>query len=136
MVNNDNVFLGRGWSFPPSFDKNVKEVNMTEDEEDIENSLRILLSTTLGERVMQPKFGCNLNDMVFESIDTSFQTEMRNRIQTSILYFESRINVQAISISTENDIDGLVLISLDYIIRSTNARTNLVYPFYISEGNK
>jgi len=136
MVNNDNAFLGRGWSFPPSFDKDVKEVNMTEGEEDIENSLRILLSTTLGERVMQPKFGCNLNDMVFESIDTSLQTEMRNRIQTSILYFESRINVQAITISTQNEIDGLVLISLDYIIRSTNARTNLVYPFYISEGNK
>ena len=136
MANNDNAFLGRGWSFPPSFDKNVKEVDMTEDEEDIENSLRILLSTTLGERVMQPKFGCNMNDMVFESIDTSLQTEMRNRIQNSILYFESRINVQAITISTQNELDGLVLISLDYIIRSTNARTNLVYPFYISEGNK
>lgn len=135
MINNENAFLGRGWSFPPSFDKNTEEVDMTEGTEDIEGSLRILLSTALGERVMQPKFGCNLNDMIFESLDTSLQTEMKNRVETALLYFEPRIDVRTIELITENEIDGKILISIDYVVRSTNSRSNLVFPFYISEGN-
>ena len=136
MINTENAFLGKGWSFPPSFDKDTKEIGMTEGEPDIENSLRIILATAIGERVMQPKFGCNLNDMVFESLDASLQTEMRNRIERAILYFEPRINVQAIELFTRNEIEGQIIISLSYVIRSTNTRSNLVFPFYLTEGTE
>ena len=128
----DNSFLGKGWSFPPSFDNASREVIMNQGEEDIQNSLRILLSTTLGERVMQPKYGCNLSDLLFETLDTTLTTEMKNRVQTGILFFEPRIDIEKIAL-TQNDQGGLVLISIEYIVRSTNTRGNLVYPFYLSE---
>ena len=136
MITTENAFLGKGWSFPPSFDKDTKEVGMTEGEPDIENSLRIILATAIGERVMQPKFGCNLNDMVFESLDTSLETEMKNRIETALLYFEPRIDVQSIELFTRNEIEGQIIISLSYVIRSTNTRSNLVFPFYLTEGTE
>lgn len=136
MADTEKAFLGRGWTFPPSFDKNTKEVGMTAGEEDIQNSLRILLSTAIGERVMQPKFGCNLQDMMFESLDIGLQTEMRNRIEKALLFFEPRINVRAIELFTRNEIEGQILISVEYVIRSTNARSNLVFPFYLTEGTE
>ena len=128
----ENSFLGKGWTFPPSFDNASREVLMDQGEEDIQNSLRILLSTTLGERVMQPKYGCNLSDLLFETLDTTLTTEMKNRVQTGILFFEPRIDIEKITL-TQNDQGGLVLISIEYIVRSTNTRGNLVYPFYLSE---
>ena len=64
---------------------------MLEGEQDIESSLQILLSTALGERIMQPKYGCNMDDMVFENLDTTLKTEIKNRMQTAILYYEPRI---------------------------------------------
>lgn len=136
MINTEKAFLGRGWTFPPAFDKDTKEVEMTEGDADIQNSLRILLSTAIGERVMQPKFGCNLNDMMFESLDVSLQTEMRNRIETALLFFEPRINVKSIELFTRNEIEGQILISIEYVTRSTNARSNLVFPFYLTEGTE
>jgi phage baseplate assembly protein W len=136
MITTENAFLGKGWTFPPSFNNNSKQVEMTEGEPDIENSLRILLSTAIGERVMQPKFGCDLNDLVLESLDISLQTEMKSRIETALLYFEPRIDVQSIELFTRSEIEGQIIISLSYIIRSTNTRTNLVFPFYLSEGTE
>ena len=67
----NNSFLGRGWSFPPSFDNTIGEVVMQQGEADIQESLKILLSTSLGERIMQPRYGCNLTDLLFETLDTT-----------------------------------------------------------------
>jgi phage baseplate assembly protein W len=69
-----NDFLGRGWSFPPSFNVQLQSVQMTEKEEDIRRSLEVLLTTTIGERLMQPKYGCNLDELVFEAMNTTFKT--------------------------------------------------------------
>jgi len=72
---NDNTnFLGRGWSFPPEFNRASKSVTMLEQEKDIESSLNILLSTRLGERIMQPDYGCNLDEMVFEAMNLTMRT--------------------------------------------------------------
>ncbi|MEX2512682.1 MAG: GPW/gp25 family protein [Cyclobacteriaceae bacterium] len=128
----ENSFLGKGWSFPPSFDENSKEVKMLSGTEDIQSSLQILLSTRLGERLMQPRFGCNTDEMVFEIMDTTFKTEMKKRIEVSILLFEPRIDLEKIEL-TQNELEGKILISVDYIVRVTNTRGNLVYPFYLSE---
>ena len=133
MMNEENSFLGRGWSFPPSFDNTSGEVQMLEGADDIQSSLQVLLSTRLGERVMQPLFGCNLDVMVFDLLDTTLKTEMKNLIEKAILYFEPRINLEKIDLSTQNELNGVILITVNYIVRSTNTRGNLVYPFYLSE---
>lgn len=100
--------------------------------EDIESSLRILLSTRLGERVMQPKYGCNVDDMIFQTLDTTLETEMKNRIETGILFFEPRIDIIKLAL-TQDELGGLIVLSLDYVVRATNTRGNLVFPFYLSE---
>ncbi|HOS72295.1 MAG TPA: GPW/gp25 family protein, partial [Bacteroidales bacterium] len=84
----DRNFLGRGWSFPPQFDPVSKTVIMTEEAEDINNSLSILLSTIVGERVMDMSYGCNLEDMVFETLDTSVITYLKSKITKAILFYE------------------------------------------------
>lgn len=130
----ERAFLGRGWSFPPQFDKAAKAVVMLQEELDIESSLEILLSTRLGERVMQPTYGCNLDDMVFESMNLTMLTYLRDLIENAILYHEPRIKLDKLDIDTTNQNEGLLLIILYYMVRTTNSRYNYVYPYYINEG--
>lgn len=129
-------FLGKGWSFPPMFVPELKGVQMTEKEVDINRSLQILLSTCIGERIMQPKYGCNMDEMVFEPLSTTTKTIMIDKIKTAILYFESRIDVTAISMNTTNELQGVVLIEIEYEVRATNNRFNFVFPYYINEGTE
>jgi len=129
-------FLGIGWSFPPTFDISSQNVEMTAKADDIQKSLEILLTTTIGERVMEPKYGCNMDDLVFESLNTTTLTIIKDRIQTAILYFESRINVQSINLNTDDQSEGVILVEIDYVIKATNSRFNFVYPYYIDEGTE
>jgi phage baseplate assembly protein W len=108
---------------------------MLDGEADIQSSLEILLSTRIGERVMQPEYGCNTDNMLFEAMNTSFQTFMKNQIEKAILADEPRIDLKNIDLVTQNAVDGVILIVVDYVVRATNTRTNLVYPFYKTEGN-
>lgn len=127
----DRPFLGTGWGFPPSFNKANQNVVMVKDREDIEESLSILLSTTIGERVMQPRYGCNLKQFLFEPLNASIESYIRKLVEEAILYFEPRIDPLGVSLEAE---DGKLEITVDYKIRSTNTRSNFVYPFYIQEG--
>ncbi len=127
-------FLGTGWSFPPTFTKADQGVAMTSDVDDINGSLTILLSTRLGERVMQSKYGCNLDVLLFESINTSLKTYVKDLVKTAILYYEPRILVEKIAINNDTEVEGQLLLSIDYVIRKTNSRHNFVYPFYKNEG--
>jgi uncharacterized protein len=129
-------FLGKGWSFPPSFNPDTQTVDMTEKNEDIRKSLQILLTTTVGERVMQPKYGCNMEDLLFESLDTTTKTLVKDRIRTAILYFEPRIEVKGIELNPRNELEGELLIEIDYVVRATNSRFNFVFPFYRNEGTE
>jgi uncharacterized protein len=129
-------FLGIGWGFPPEFDKHTNSVKMLSDEEDIDSSLEILLSTRLGERVMVPDYGCNLDEMVFKPLNLTLKTYIIDLIKTAILYYEPRIDVKTISIDTSSELEGVLLINIDYVIRATNSRKNLVYPFYKEEGSE
>ena len=135
-MNERKSFLGTGWSFPPTFTKNPCQVVMVSDEEDIRQSLEILLSTRHGERVMQPEYGCNLDVLLFEPINTSLTTFVKDLIEKAILYHEPRIDLKKININTEQVLEGLLLIELEYVIRSTNSRYNLVYPFYLKEAEQ
>lgn len=129
-----NSFLGTGWAFPPEFVKEQKQTKMTSNEEDIKSSLHILLTTRLGERVMLPEYGCNLEELLFESLNRTLITYTIDLIKTAILYHEPRIDVLRIDISETDPLEGKLVISLDYIVRATNSRTNVVFPFYKEEG--
>ena len=128
-------FLGTGWSFPPTFDRGAKSVRMISDEEDIRSSLEILLSTQVGERVMQPKYGCNLDRLVFEPLDTSLQAYMKDLIRTAILYFEPRIILDDVKFEPF-PLEGRIDIQIDYTVAATNTRSNFVFPFYKEEGSE
>ena len=127
-------FLGTGWGFPPTFNKETKSVVMVSEVEDINQSLNILLSTELGERVMQPKYGCNLQDYIFEPVSHGLLTTLTDIVRTAIIYFETRIELEKLEINTENAWDGVLLINIDYKVKVNNSRFNYVYPFYLKEG--
>lgn len=129
-------FLGRGWGFPPEFNQATKAVNMLEDEADIKSSLEILLSTRLGERVMVPDYGCNLDELLFKPLTLTLKTFVIDLIKTAILYYEPRIDLNKIAIDPTDELEGVLLINLDYTVRATNSRKNMVYPFYKAEGNE
>ena len=133
-MNTDNSFLGSGWGFPPQFNKKLGSVKMVSAEEDIQESLRILLATKPNERVMQPSFGCGLKTMVFENINSNVLAMIRDTIKRAVLFFEPRIDLEEIEIDELRAYEGLLAIKLIYTIRTTNTRTNLVYPFYFMEG--
>ncbi len=126
-------FLGTGWGFPPCFSKNEKGVRMVSDEEDIRESIEIILSTRIGERMMQPAFGCNLDDMVFEKINSSFMAYMKEQVSNAIYLYEPRVKPEDVVFSNQG-LDGLILVDVTYLIKATNTRHNLVYPFYLEEG--
>ena len=127
-------FLGRGWSFPPSFNRLSKSIDMLEQEADIASSLEILLTTAPGERVMIPEYGCNLEELVFEALDTTTKTLVIDKIESAILYFEPRIELEKINLNSFRELEGIIQIEIVYRVRATNTRFNFVFPFYKQEG--
>ena len=109
---------------------------MVSEEEDIHQSLQILLSTRKGERIMVPDYGCNLDEMVFETMTTTFKTYIREMIRTAILFYEARIDLKTVKIDDSREVEGVILIILEYIVRTTNSRFNFVYPYYKKEGTE
>ena len=127
-------FLGRGWSFPPTFDQAIPGVEMLEQEVDVASSLHILLTTVQGERIMVPEYGCNLDELLFESLDTRTKTLMTDKIEAAIVYFEPRIELESVRLDDSGELEGVVLIEVIYRIISTNTRYNFVFPYYKQEG--
>jgi phage baseplate assembly protein W len=129
-------FLGTGWSFPPEFSVEQGSVVMTSDEQDIEASLRILFGTELGERFLEPTYGLDMRAALFEPMSTTMRTLLTERVTRQLLIYEPRIVVMDLTIGSPNPNDGALVISLDYKVRSTNSRFNLVFPFYRTDGNE
>lgn len=136
MPGDDRAFLGRGWSFPPTFDRRVGGVQMLAHEADIASSLAVLLSTARGERIMVPQYGCNLDEFVFENLDTRMRTLMADSIGSAILYHEPRIDLERVEVEDDPDaqLEGRLLIGITYRVKATNSRFNVVFPFYRDEG--
>lgn len=132
-MDNLKSYLGTGWAFPPTF---IKEsgVSMISDDDDIKQSLAILFSTTPGERIFRFEYGCNIHRFVFEEMTLSNETLMIDHIKRAILHFEPRISVEKVAIDTKDYLDGTLWIHIEYKIRATNNRSNIVYPFYFKEG--
>ena len=136
-MDKESSFLGMGWAFPPRITKynstNSFATNMVSDVIDINQSLEILFGTAVGERVMQAEYGCNLNDMLFEPINVTLVTRITERIRRAIIYYEPRIKLDKLDVF-KNEENGIINLVVEYTIRSTNTRNNIVYPYYLNEG--
>ena len=134
MSESTTLFLGKGWSFPPTFNRQDKRIDIVSYEDDIYQSLMLILSTSPGERVMHPTFGCGLKMMIFDVITESIVTEITDLVERAILFFETRITLNSVVVNVDDYYEGRIDILLDYTIRKINTRSNMVYPFYFSEG--
>ena len=134
-MDSENSFLGVGWSFPVRFDRTSRQAAMVTKEEDIDQSLRILLATYPGERILNEEYGCNLRQFMYEEASESLFSHIREVISDAILRFEARIDVEEIQIEHDNAGTSVLYITVMYRIRQTNSRHNMVYPFYLLEGN-
>ena len=126
-------FLGTGWAFPPAFTRGPQSVVMVSNNEDIHQSLEILLTTSVGERFLRPNYGCDLRRYLFEPLDEGLVAYIRDLVNNAILYHEPRIRLTNLTLTSRAN-EGTLLIELEYVIRSTNSRQNFVFPFYKDEG--
>lgn len=131
MGNSD--FIGSGWSFPPQFVSAKQGPLMVNSEVEIKQALEILTSTTVGERVLHPDFGTGMADFMFESNSVSVLADLKEELSNIIIEYESRIDLLEIVINFDDIDNGSVMIDIQFIIRETNTRSNLVYPFYLRE---
>lgn len=127
-------FLGRGWKFPVQVDPKTGRIKMSEYEEDISEAIRIILSTSRGERLMRPNFGCGAQSFVFGLTDTTTLKLFETEVAQAITAWEPRVSEIEVKIDFDQDTPGRLLINIKYVVRLTNNLFNLVFPFYLSEG--
>ncbi len=126
-------FLGRGLNFPVSVKK--FRLCMAEGEDCIRESIILILSTQRGERVMRPEFGCRLNDMLFAANDVNTATLIESYVEEALLNWEPRIQVLSITAAPRQN-QPVVDITIEYFIKTSNSKHNLVYPFYLESVGK
>lgn len=128
-------FLGAGWKFPLRVDPTGRIV-LSRHEEDIKEAIWIILSTAKGERVMRPEFGCGIHDLAFAPNNPATWNLVETSIREALTTFEDRIDILNLTVSGEEADTGKLMISLEYQVKSTNGRFNLVFPFYLKEGTE
>ncbi len=146
----DRDFLGRGWRFPPAFD--VGGVATSAHEAKVAESIRIILGTARGERVMRPDFGCGIHDLVFEPANDGTLALIRAAVEEALILWEPRVELLGVRVDAAPGKalrrgaaegmglppagvrDGTLIIAVDYRVRGTNNAFNLVYPFYLRQG--
>ena len=123
-------FVGRGWAFPLGVDPRGGIALLTGGEE-IDASLRVILGTAPGERVMRPEFGCRIWDLLFAPVEPNSLGLMIQAVREAVGRWEPRVDLENVTVRPDPDDASRVLISLAYAIRTTNDRRNLVFPFYV-----
>jgi uncharacterized protein len=126
-------FLGQGWAFPVH--AAGEDASLSADERDVREAIGIILATNRGERAMRPEFGADLQAFVFEPLNATTMALVRHRVERALTEWEPRIRLQAVSVIRDDAEPGLLRISIDYEVRTTNTFYNLVYPFYLLEGD-
>ena len=122
-------FLGRGWSFPLRLDASGSFVLVNGDD-DVDEAIRLILGTALGERPMRPEYGCGIHDLIFDSVDANLAGRVAADVSASLTRWEPRIEVVRVNAEPDPVDTHVLLIDVSYRIRSTNDRRNLVFPFY------
>jgi len=125
-------FLGRGWKFQVSVEDG--EIASSEGEYSIKESIKIILGTAKGERVMRPDFGCDINEIVFAPINTSTGTLIDFHIREALLIWEPRIDLLNVHVSPDENEKNKLIINIEYMVKASNTKSNLVYPFYLESG--
>jgi phage baseplate assembly protein W len=133
MNNLQRQFLGVGWKFPIQVTPDGK-IAQARYELRVEESIYLILSTGIGERVMMPDFGCGIHELVFAPNNAGTQSDVVQRVRQALVAFEPRIDVLDINVEAAPEAPNLLLIRINYRIRANNAQGNLVYPFYLREG--
>jgi uncharacterized protein len=141
MNSNDSTterkaFLGRGWAMPVALNPQTGQVASVEYEEDIRQSILIILETAPGERVMRPNFGCGIHDFVFIALDSTTLEQIRTSVEEALRRCEARIDVLDVTFDQTAATEGQLLIEVEYRVRRTNQTGNLVFPFYFREGGQ
>jgi len=131
---NPKAFLGVGWASPPAVDT-TGNIALAAYEEDVRQAILIILGTAKGERVMRPDFGAGLKALLFEPINTTTKELVKLRVQEALTEWEPRIDKVTVTVSAAGRALGQLQIGISYRIRSTNTFYNIVYPFYLTEGN-
>ena len=124
-------FLGTGWKYPLKIDKRG-DVSLSQYEENVKESIWIILSTAPGERLMHPDFGCNIHELIFAPNDASTAGLARFYVEDALVRWEPRIDVEAVEVQADLSKPELLLISIRYQVRTTDSRFNLVFPFYLT----
>lgn len=127
------AFLGVGWAFPPRID-GTGAIAEAVYEEDIREAISIILGTDPGERIMRPTFGAGLGEFVFEPVNVATVTRLQRQVREALVTWEPRIDVEDVTVTPQGAPPVVLLVELTYRVRATNARANLVYPFYLQEG--
>ncbi|MGH9226701.1 MAG: GPW/gp25 family protein [Acidimicrobiales bacterium] len=126
----DSDFVGRTIAFPFAVD-HTGAVALISGPEAIERAITVVLSTSLGERVMRPEFGCAIWELLFDPVNENTLGLMAESVRLALGQWEPRIDVESVTAEPDPNDSALVLIWIDYRIRVTNDRRNLVYPFYV-----
>jgi phage baseplate assembly protein W len=130
-VGRDNL-PGAGWNFPVTVD-HKGDIALSTGEANIRDSVRIVLGTAKGERVMQPEFGCEIHDHVFDNIDGTTLTLVEGSVKDALVRWEPRIDIDGVAARRDTENPNKLLVDLDYTVRSTNSESNMVYPFYVTK---
>src|SRR5262249_14287475 len=129
-------FLGRGWARPVELDARTGLVSSVAYEDDIRQSILIILQTAPGERVMRPNFGCGIQDLVFTALDSTTVQLIRSSVEEALRRCEARIDVLGVAVDEDATIEGKLLVEIEYRVRKTNQTGNLVFPYYFGEGGR
>lgn len=132
MASEPREFLGTGWKFPIRVNARGG-LSYSRNEQDIEEAVWVILSTAKGERVMENKFGCGIHDYVFAPNNPATRGSIAYEVNKSLAQFEPRIEVTNVRVESFPGAENRLLIHVDYRVRSTNSKRNLVYPFYLTE---
>lgn len=124
-------FLGIGWNFPIALDENGQVQMAPDGEEGVRQSIWMILSTSPGERLMRPDFGCGIHDAVFGVNNAGTANAVAEAVRQALAVWEPRIDVLDVYALPDPANASLLLIEINYQVRSTNSRFNLVYPFYL-----
>ena len=123
-------YQGVGWSFPVALD-DKGGIETAAFEEKIRQSIWIILRTAKGERIMRPDFGCGIHDLVFAESNTTTTGRIAQEVREALIRWETRIEVLDVDVSIDPSQANCMSIEIDYRMRTTNNRFNLVYPFYL-----
>jgi len=125
-------FLGKGWAFPVALDDG--SLVYTSEEARVQDSVLVILGTARGERVMRPTFGSRLHELVFAPVNSHTRSLLSRYVIDALVAWEPRVEVIRVEVSDEEAVHGKLLVNIEYRVRATNSVFNLVYPFYLQEG--